>query len=79
MKKVGIYEAKTQLPKLVAQVSRGRRITITKHGVPVAMLVPAGRTRARPIGDVIAELRAFGKGRRIAGLSLRAMIEEGRR
>ncbi len=79
MEEVGVYEAKTQLPRLLEQVSRGARITITRHGIPVAMLVPPASARTRPIDDVIAELRAFGKGRRLDGLSLRTMIKQGRR
>ncbi len=79
MTRVGVYEAKTQLPKLLDQVARGRRITITKHGVPVAMLVPADRASGRPVQDVIGALLAFRKERRLKGLALRAMIAEGRR
>ncbi len=79
MTRVGVYEAKTQLPKLLAQVAKGRRITITRHGLPVALLVPAERAPGRPIEDVIAALLAFRKGRRLGKLSLRAMIAEGRR
>ncbi len=79
MTRVGVYEAKTHLPKLLDQVARGRRITITKHGVPVAMLVPADRAPGRPVEDVIGALLAFRKGRRLKGLALRAMIAEGRR
>ena len=75
---VGVYEAKTQLPKLLDQVERGKRITITRHGVPVAMLVPAVERRTRPVKDVIADLRAFRKGRRL-GIPIREAIAQGRR
>ncbi len=78
MTEVGVYEAKTKLPKLLEQVGKGRRITITKHGVPVAMLVPAGRGKARPMEEVIRALLAFRKGRRLGKMSLRTMIAEGR-
>lgn len=79
MTRVGVYEAKTKLPKLLEQVGKGRRITITKHGVPVAMLVPADRGKARVVEDAIQALLAFRKGRRLGRMSLRAMIQEGRR
>lgn len=78
MTAVGVYEAKTQLPKLLDQVARGKKITITRHGVPVAMLVPATGSRRRPVAEVIAELRDFNKGKRL-GMSLRRAIAEGRR
>ena len=78
MTTVGVYEAKTQLPKLLDQVARGQRITITRHGVPVAMLIPATGSRRRPIAEVIAELREFSNGKRL-GASLRKALAEGRR
>ncbi|MBF0287371.1 MAG: type II toxin-antitoxin system prevent-host-death family antitoxin [SAR324 cluster bacterium] len=37
---VGIYEAKTQLSKLIESVNNGTEITITQRGRPVALLVP---------------------------------------
>ena len=42
MRTVGSYEAKTHLPRLLDEVATTREtITITKHGKPVARLVPA--------------------------------------
>jgi len=79
VKRVGVYEAKTQLPHLLQQVARGQRVTITRHGVAVAVLVRAERRRRRAVTDVIADLKTFGRGRRLGRLSLRAMIHEGRR
>ena len=46
MTTVGSFEAKTHLPQLLERVSRGERITITKHGRPVAMLVPPPAEKA---------------------------------
>jgi len=40
MEQIGAYEAKTHLPKLLNKVSKGEKIIITKHGVPVAILAP---------------------------------------
>jgi len=79
MTRVGVYEAKTNLSRLLNRVAKGARITIVRHGVPVAVLVPAVEARTRPLAAVIAELRAFGKGRRLGRTSLRATIAQGRR
>lgn len=79
MKRVGAYEAKTHLPRLLDEVARGETITITKHGVPVAMLVPPLWAHRPDTGTVIDALRQFRKGIRLGDLSLREMIEEGRR
>jgi prevent-host-death family protein len=39
MKTVNIYEAKTQLSRLVDAAAKGQRVVIAKNGVPRAMLV----------------------------------------
>ncbi|HEY8297745.1 MAG TPA: type II toxin-antitoxin system prevent-host-death family antitoxin [Candidatus Baltobacteraceae bacterium] len=41
MKTIGAYEAKTHLPRLLDEVAAGESITITKRGIPVAVLSPA--------------------------------------
>jgi prevent-host-death family protein len=79
METVGAYEAKRHLPKLLERVMKGERITITKHGVPVAVLQPPGRATTVDIKSVIAELREFRSKHDLAGLSIREMIEDGRR
>ena len=40
MDQIGAYEAKTHLPQLLDRVARGESLTITRHGRPVAHLVP---------------------------------------
>ena len=47
MERIGVYEAKTHLPKLLARVAQGESLTITRHGKPVARLVPVAGARAR--------------------------------
>jgi len=78
METVGAYEAKTHLPKLLARVIKGERITITKHGIPVAVLQPPLPLRKTEPRRVIAELRKFREKHTLKGLSIRDMIEEGR-
>ena len=79
MESIGSYEAKTHLPKLLERVKEGEEFTITKHGVPVAMLVPVSGPRRADIAEAIDQLKAFQRGHRLNGLSIREMIEEGRR
>ena len=76
---VGAYEAKTHLPKLLKRVIKGEHITITKHGVPVAVLQPPLLSRKTEPKRVIAELRKFREKHTLKDLSIRDMIEEGRR
>ena len=40
MNAVGIYEAKTQLSRLVALAEEGTETVITRHGRPVARIAP---------------------------------------
>lgn len=79
METVGAYEAKTHLPKLLERVLKGERITITKHGVPVAVLQPPDPQKNVDTKSVIAQLRKFRDKHSLGGLSIREMIEEGRR
>lgn len=37
---VSAYDAKTHLPKLLERAERGERFVITRHGKPVAQLIP---------------------------------------
>jgi prevent-host-death family protein len=78
LKQVGVYEAKTQLPRLLEQVERGETVTITRHGRPVARLVPVGRS-GRGVDETIAAIRAARKGHRLDGVTVRELIDEGRR
>lgn len=79
MRTVGSYEAKTHLPALLEQVARGEVITITRHGVPIAKLVPVDRDRKPDAREVVEQLKSSRRGRSLGDQSLREMIEEGRR
>lgn len=77
---IGSFEAKVHLPQLLERVTQGEEFTITEHGKPVARLIAA--TSANPKPDVraaVEAMRQFRKGQTLGGLSVREMIEEGRR
>ncbi len=78
MSQVGAYEAKTHFSQLLDRVAKGEEITITKHGVPVAVLAPVKKRNRKAIRTAIEAIEAFGKRHRLDGLSIREMIEEGR-
>jgi prevent-host-death family protein len=78
MKQVGVYEAKTQLPRLLDEVEQGETITITRYGRPVARLVPL-RGRRRTVKEAIEAMRELRKGNRLDGITIRELIEEGRK
>ena len=76
---VGAYEAKTHLPELLRRVAKGERITITKHGHPVAELVPASGDRRRQVAEAIADIEKLRRGRKLGSMTIRQLIDEGRR
>ena len=78
METVGTYEAQNHLPKLLERVSKGERIIISKHGVPIAVLQPYNTQKTVDLSAVITELRQFREGHSLEGLSIRDMIDEGR-
>ena len=75
---IGAYEAKTHFSQLLERVEKGERITITRHGRAVAVLVPAAAERQRPVAEIIEEILEFRKGNRLNGLKIKDMIREGR-
>ena len=80
MDSIGAYEAKTHLPGLLDRVARGEEIQITRNGRPVARLVPVPAEEPPDVRSVIAEIKAFRKGRKLGeGVTIRDLIEEGRR
>jgi prevent-host-death family protein len=80
MKRIGAYEAKTNLGRLLDEVAEGESVEITKHGRTVAVLVPPdAHGWELPVDRAIAELRAFRRGRRLGGVTLRSLINDGRR
>lgn len=80
MSVIGAFEAETHLAALLERVQNGERITITKHGVPVAQLGPTKPRSRKEIRQVIAEMKEFGRGRSLpAGTTVKDLIEQGRR
>jgi len=80
MRTVGAYEAKTRLSELLDDVSeRGKTIVITKHDKPVAELRPIARRSRMTPEEAARALRKLRKRLTLGGISIRSLIEEGRR
>jgi prevent-host-death family protein len=85
MKHVGIFEAKTKLSDLVAEVEKGQEFVITRHGKPVARLVRAEQRltpeQVEKRAKALNELREIGRrvGLNLTHDEIKARIEEGRR
>jgi prevent-host-death family protein len=78
MKQIGVYEAKTHLPSLLEEVEAGETITIPRHGKPVAKLVPV-QANSRSIDETIAAIHEFRKRHPLNGITVKELIEEGRK
>ena len=79
MPHIGAFEAKTHLPRLLRRVQTGERFVITRHGRPVAELIPFRPSDPNRVQAAIDDLKAFQKTHCLGGLSVRDLIEEGRR
>jgi prevent-host-death family protein len=81
---VGAYDAKSRLSELLDRVEKGEQIVITRHGKPVARLVPEGghdrvAARAAVAGLFALGERLAGQGVNLTDEEVRALRDEGRR
>lgn len=75
MPEIGAYEAKTHLPRLLDRVANGERFVITKHGRPVAELIPVTLRDAQAIKETIAEVRKLRAGLARRGVRLKSVLQ----
>ena len=71
-------DAKAKFAELLNEVERGRTVRITRHGKPIARLVPIRRAGPERRGDIVERLKEFRKGQTL-DVPVRQLIEEGRR
>jgi prevent-host-death family protein len=77
---IAAYEAKTHFSDLLERVESGEELTITRHGTPVARLVPIRRkTTPEQRRAAIEGMRQLAKGLNLRGLRVADLIREGRR
>ncbi len=69
MSKIGVFEAKTHLRRLLTRVQAGERFVITRHRRPVAELIPYRGAEKDQVGTAIENLREFRKSHCLGGLS----------
>ena len=81
MIEIGAFEAKNTLSALLDRVEKGEEITITRRGKPVAKLTGTGHDPARREAAIkaAADLLEMSKGVTLGGISIRELIDDGRR
>jgi|GEM_PF-511648 len=82
MRKIGVYDAKTNLSRYLDEVAEGVSFLITRGGKPVAELRPVDDARRAARREAIRQLRELRE--RLAlphndTRSIRELIDEGRR
>lgn len=76
---IGAYDAKTRFSELLERAASGEEITITKHGSPVARLVPVRpASSAKSRQQAITAMRELAQRTRLGGLRIKDLIAEGR-
>jgi prevent-host-death family protein len=78
MREIGVFDAKTRLSQLLDQVEQGETIVITRHGKPVAQLIPYLAFDREQVRAAVESLLRFQGGQLPPGVSLRDLIDEGR-
>ncbi len=77
---IGSYDAKTRLSELLERVQNGEEITITKHGNPVARLIPIQRQSSESTRRAaILAMREIASRQSLKGLKVKDLKNEGRR
>ena len=86
MKELAVYEAKTRLSELLAEVEKGEHFITTRRGVPVSRLVGAappaarraqGNAQRERVDQAFAELAQLRSGT-VLDIPLKQAIERGR-
>jgi prevent-host-death family protein len=76
---VGAFEAKTHLSALLERVGGGEEVLITRHGKPIARLVPAATADRARVDEAIARLKAARAGITLGGVDWKELRDAGRR
>jgi prevent-host-death family protein len=81
MREVQASEAKTHLPQLLDEVERGETVVITRHGRPIARLVPEAERRQAEIDEAVESILAVRKRikNKITAEEILSSIREGRK
>ena len=79
MSEIGVFEARTRLPRLLRRVEAGERFIITRNGHPVAELIPFRQRDSARVRSAIDTLKAFQDSHSLGGVPVRRIVEEARR
>ena len=79
MSEIGVSEARTHLSRMLRCAEAGERFIITRHGHPVAELIPFRQRDVARVRSAIDSLKAFQETHSLGGGPVRRIVEEARR
>lgn len=75
---IAVNQAKAHFAELLGDVAHGEAIHITKHGKPIATLLPY-QPAATEVTQAVEALRHLAKKTSLKGVNVKALITAGRR
>jgi prevent-host-death family protein len=79
MRSIGSYQLKTHLSEILNAVEHGQTVIVTRHGKPIARIMPNETAEQEQTHQVVEALKKFPRTRLPKGVSIRSLIEAGRR
>jgi prevent-host-death family protein len=79
MERIGVFEAKSRLSELLARAENGEEMVITKHGRPIARIVPADPVDRERVREAVEALKQRRTRWKLGNLSWKKLRDEGRR
>jgi prevent-host-death family protein len=73
MRQIQSSDVKARLPEYLDAVERGETIVVTRHGKPVAHLIPAPAAQDERVRQAVDEIFAFRKKRK-KGMSVKEIL-----
>ena len=79
MRSIGSYELKTHLSEVLDAVEHGQTVIVTRHGKAIARISPSEAAEQDEVSQAVKALISFPRTRLPRGVTIRSLIEEGRR
>ena len=79
MKSIGSYKLKTHLSEILDSVENGQSIHVTRHGKTIARILPPEVSQSQEVHAAVLRIKAFARTRLPKGVTIKSLIEEGRR
>jgi len=79
MRKIGAYALKSHLSEILDAVEHGQTVVVTRHGKPIARISPDAAEQREQANRALKLLLEFPRKPLPKGVTIRSLIEEGRR